>query len=140
MKIQSAAAISLASLLAVSLSGTSLAGAKQAAPAPGTAARAADAGVGTVAIPMDPLPILEAVIRTGHADPSMRMHATVSLPYADSEAMERFAERVSDPSSPDFRAFITPEEVGARFGLPAERVQAVADWLAGQGLTVTLVA
>ena len=68
------------------------------------------------------------------------MHVSVSLPPADIAALERFADSVSDPKDPNFRQFITPEEVGARFGLPAERVQAVADWLKSQGLNVTLVA
>jgi len=86
-----------------------------------------------------PVPERVPSTRLGHALASTKMSATVSLPFADQDAMERFANSVSDPHSPDFRKFITPEEVGQRFGLPAERQQAISDYLQTHGLSVTLM-
>ncbi len=88
------------------------------------------------------VPLLDALDRStklGRADASTKLIVTVSMPFADPEGMQRFVDSVSDPLSPDFRQFLTPEEVGARFGLPADRVQAIADYLQSKGLNVTLV-
>jgi subtilase family serine protease len=99
------------------------------------------AGQATVPITaITPLPILDRSIQVGHADQLQQMHVTVSMPFADSAAMEQYAESVSDPNSPNYRHFITPEQVGERFGISQERVQAISDYLESQGLTVTLVA
>lgn len=87
-----------------------------------------------------PLPILDRSIQVGHADQLQQMYVTVCMPFADSAAMEQFAESVSDPNSPNYRHFITPEQVGERFGISQERVQAISDYLQSQGLTVTMVA
>ena len=98
---------------------------------------------GQAAVPITaitPLPILDRSIQVGHADQLQQMHVTVSMPFADAAAMEQYAESVSDPNSPNYRHFITPEQVGERFGISQERVQAISDYLQSQGLTVTLVA
>lgn len=149
MIVQPRIAVSLASFLLVCTAGSVLASGKDRAPLGPTAVGFSTSGlqasarslplVTKVDLVIDQLPVLERSIRTGRADPTRKLHVSVSMPYADSAAMERFAESVSDPNSASFRQFITPEEVGARFGLPMERVQAIADFLTGQGLTVTLV-
>jgi Pro-kumamolisin, activation domain len=46
---------------------------------------------------------------------------------------------VSEPKSPDFRRFLTPAQVQARFGATAAQVRAMRSWLVGAGLTVTRV-
>lgn len=123
MKFQTRIAASVASVLLVAFASPSFAGQ---ANAPITA--------------VTPLPILDRSIQVGHADQFQKMYVTVSMPFADSAAMEQFAESVSDPNSPNYRHFITPEQVGERFGISQERVQAISDYLQSQGLTVTMVA
>lgn len=85
------------------------------------------------------LPALGRSIRIAHADPNTVLHVSVSLPYADAKAMQLHVDRISDPASPDYRQFLKPEEVGALYGLPLQRVQAIADYLASKGFKVTLV-
>ena len=67
------------------------------------------------------------------------LHITVALPYRDPAGVRAFVNSVSDPSSPHYRQFITPDQVGVRFGLPATQVQWVANYLASQGMRVKLV-
>ena len=141
MKIRISTAPSIASILMLSIAGTALAVGSKPAVGIAAAQTKADATASRkVDLSFPTLDVIQRSNRVGHADPSRVMHVSVSLPSADSAALEAFAESVSAPDSPNFRKFLTPEEVGARFGLPAERVQAIADWLAGQGINVTLVA
>ena len=144
VKIQTTTAFTLSSLLLVCTAGSMLAAGKTPAAITTTASKTTATAqraptIEKVDIAVELLPVLERAIRIGHADPSQLLHVSVSLPFADLAAAEAFAESVSDPKSPNFRHFITPEEGGARFGLPMERVQAVADYLTSQGLNVTLV-
>lgn len=68
------------------------------------------------------------------------LHLSISLPLRDPVGMQQFVDSVSDPTSPNYRHFATPEEIGARFGLPASAVKKVADYLTSQGFKVTLLA
>ena len=144
MKFQTRIVASVASVLLVSFASPSFAGTtptkKPVVKAP-TAQPVAAVQVAKVPILEGlPLPILQRSIQLGRADPLQLMSVTVSMPYADSAAMEQFAESVSDPKSPNYRQFITPEQVGERFGISQERVQAISDYLKSQGLNVTMVA
>lgn len=85
----------------------------------------------------------EAVFRSAHlgrVDSSQSLHVTVSLPFRDQGAIEAYANSVSDPRSSNYHHFLTPDEVGSRFGLSQTQVNQVADYLKGQGFNVTLVA
>ncbi|MCE9618624.1 MAG: S8 family serine peptidase [Planctomycetes bacterium] len=137
MKLNNLIITAVASALLVVLAGTAIA-AGQGSPARGPATTGARQ-VATAQLPLEMLPVLDRSIKIGHADPSTKMHVSVSFPYADPQGMQEFANSVSDPKSPNFRKFITPEEVGERFGIPQERVQAVVDYLKSQGIKVTLV-
>lgn len=76
----------------------------------------------------------------GHSDPDMVLHVCISLPYGDPEGMQHFVDSVSDPKSRNYHQFITPEEVGSRFGLSRSDVQAVAGYLASNGMRVKMLA
>ncbi len=75
----------------------------------------------------------------GHSDPSRILHISVSLVPRDPAGFKAYADSVSDPSSPYFHRFITPEEVGRRFGLTDTSVQSVVNHLTSAGLNVRLV-
>ncbi len=75
-----------------------------------------------------------------HASPNKVLHITVSLPFADQAGMESFVDSVSDPSNPNYRHFLSPQEVGTRYGLPLSQVQKVETYLKNQGFDVKLVA
>ena len=65
-------------------------------------------------------------------------HATIVLARApeSQRAFEQFLDRQQQPGSADYHRWLTPVEVGERFGVPASDIAAVADWLASANLHV----
>lgn len=87
----------------------------------------------------DPPVEIQRSIPLGPKPESDLLHLAVSLPFRDPEGAQQFADAVSDPKNPLYRHFISPEEVGTRFGLSPLRVQRVRAYLESQGMSVTLV-
>ena len=54
-------------------------------------------------------------------------------------AFEEFIHDQQDPASPDYQHWLTPTEVGERFGATQHDLDAIADWLRSQGLGVDAV-
>jgi subtilase family serine protease len=90
-------------------------------------------------IGMHLLPALQRANESGAANPDGVLGITVSLPFARPAAIQAYADSVSDPKSPMYRRFLTPTQVGERFGLPQARVDAVADYLVENGFTINVV-
>ena len=93
-------------------------------------------------VPIAGMELVSAIQRatdTGAAPADQLLGVTVSLPFAQPEAAQAFVDAVSNPNSPSYRQFITPAEVGARFGKPESVVQALSQYLAQNGLEITLV-
>ena len=67
------------------------------------------------------------------------LHLAVSLGFRDPAGAQSFVDSVSDPKSPNYRHFITPDEVGRRFGLPQSEIAKVANYLRAQGMKLKLV-
>jgi subtilase family serine protease len=76
----------------------------------------------------------------GHTDPNRLLHVSVSLFPADAPGLQVYADSVSDPNSPIYQEFLTPEQVGAKFGPPQEAVNRVTEYLKAKGFTIRLVA
>ncbi len=68
------------------------------------------------------------------------LHISISMPYRDAGGMQQFVNSVSDPNSPNYRHFASPEEIGQRFGLSADEVKKVTDYLTSQGIKIQLIA
>ncbi|HKU67662.1 MAG TPA: protease pro-enzyme activation domain-containing protein [Candidatus Baltobacteraceae bacterium] len=64
------------------------------------------------------------------------MQATVVMNTAGAQALITYAQQVSDPGSPLYRRYLTPQEIGARYGAPASDYQKVANYFVGRGLRV----
>ncbi|MEO8055417.1 MAG: S53 family peptidase [Acidobacteriota bacterium] len=76
-------------------------------------------------------------VDVGRLDGDVRFtRAILVLPARDRARLERFLESQQDPSSPDFRRWITPEEFGRRFGAPEADVAALRAHLEANGLEV----
>ena len=82
---------------------------------------------------------VEQCIPLGQKSAKDLLHISVSLPYRDQEAMQQFADSVSDPHSPNYGQFITPKEVGSRYGLANSAVTKVVDYLKSYGMKIRLV-
>ena len=84
-----------------------------------------------------------AINRSFHLSPTPKntvLHIAVSLNFGDPVGMQKFVDLVSDPKSPEYRHFLTPDQIGERFGLPTRQVQKVVDFLQSNGFKVTTVA
>ena len=91
------------------------------------------------ALPMRVLDVVSRSTDLGPSDPARVLNVTVSMPFADPVGMQAFIDSVSDPASPNYRHFLTPDEIGVRFGLSEKQVQSVVDHLQSHGIKVTLV-
>ncbi len=76
----------------------------------------------------------------GHADPNQVLHVNVCLQPPNMAALQTFVDMVSDPTSPNYRQFLTPAQIGSKFGQPTSVVAAVVSYLKSQGLSIKLVA
>jgi len=54
--------------------------------------------------------------------------------------MKAFVDGVSDPKSPHYRQFITPEEAGQRFGIVPSDLKLISDYLVSQGFKIQMIA
>ncbi len=59
-----------------------------------------------------------APLRLGPTDPSQRITLTLALVGQSQGALPGTIAAIHDPSSPDYRHYLTPEEYARRFGSP----------------------
>jgi subtilase family serine protease len=60
----------------------------------------------------------------------------LTLPLSDADGARRFGEAVTNPKSPLYGHYLTPQQYGQRFGADAATYEAVRSWAASQGLSV----
>ena len=60
-----------------------------------------------------------------------------SLTSAQQADLDQLLAAQTDPSSPNYHQWLTPEQYGARFGLSSADLTKVSGWLTSQGFTVT---
>ena len=58
------------------------------------------------------------------------------LRVLDPGSLDAYLAGLSDPSSPEYRQFLSAAQFGERFGLPLARIAQVEAWAVGAGLTV----
>jgi subtilase family serine protease len=88
-------------------------------------------------------PLVEAVAHSqivGPAPASTPVHLCVCLKMPVPGALEASVDDVSDPGSPNYRHFLTPDEIGQRFGQSDKAVGSVVGYLRQQGFTIGRVA
>jgi subtilase family serine protease len=66
-----------------------------------------------------------------------RLDVSIQLPLRNEAELDALIARLYDPTSPDYRHFLSVDEFSARFGPTAEDVQKVADYAHLHGLEVT---
>ncbi len=85
-------------------------------------------------------PLARPEFEVGRLDASKRIE-NLSLVFKLSPAQlaerDALVEAVSNPSSPQFRQWLTPESYAARFGAKADDIERASAWLASQGLQVS---
>jgi subtilase family serine protease len=73
------------------------------------------------------------------SQPMTRMLLLLKRGDDQEAALQQYLDSQQDKSSPNYHAWLTPEEFGANYGPADADVQAVTDWLANQGFTVEKV-
>lgn len=76
---------------------------------------------------------------TGVPSPSQTLYLTLGLQPRHPAEFQAFCDAVSNPSSPNYRQWMTPEQVGEAFGASATDVQASVAYLKSQGLKIDFV-
>jgi subtilase family serine protease len=100
------------------------------------------AGVQTDATPepymtmLDNRPDAVVAIDEGDADPSRALRMQVHLAPRNEKKLDRLLDALQDPSSPDYRRWLSSAEYERHFGPTQEDVDAVTRWLAAQGFNV----
>jgi subtilase family serine protease len=75
----------------------------------------------------------------GRVDPSMKLPYITMLtkPTTSQQAeLKRFLKEQQDPSSPNYRKGLTPEQYADHFGLSQSDMSKITDWLLSQGFTI----
>lgn len=86
---------------------------------------------------------------TGHVSPAMaraprirqlerskRLDLVMGLALGDPDGLDRLAMEISDPKSGSFRQYLTPEEVGQRFGATETDYSQAVAWARSKGFDV----
>jgi len=107
-----------------------------------TAAASSGAGSGsgaTVRLAYDVLPGLARLQATGNPSSASEMEVGLALQSRTADE-ERYYRALYDPSSSYYHRFLTPAQVGQRFGPDRSATAAVSAWLTSRGLAVDQVA
>ena len=95
-----------------------------------------------MAVPSTVSPILGAAPTTldmGLAPASDSKEIVITLGLLNRPALEAFVASTVDPTSANFRKFLTPAQFAASYGQPQAVIDRVTTYLASQGITVTKV-
>jgi subtilase family serine protease len=76
----------------------------------------------------------------GHSNRNTVATVTVGLQLRNTDQLDAFLASLNDPSSTNYKHFLTPDEFKAQFGPTDSTVESVKNFLTNQGLTVKSVA
>jgi len=71
--------------------------------------------------------------------PIERLTLVLARPPQVEQAYTQFLKDQQDPGSPDYHHWLTPAQIGKRFGVSAHDIHAVTVWLQSQNLTIDSV-
>jgi hypothetical protein len=72
----------------------------------------------------------------GKPPSSQRLNLAIGLPLRNEAELDALLQQVSDPASPNYRHYLTPEEFTARFGPTEQDYQALVQFARTRGFTV----
>jgi alpha-tubulin suppressor-like RCC1 family protein len=79
---------------------------------------------------------LAALPLVGPLPQSTIVHLGVALPVQNATALQTFIQQVTDPNSPSYRAYLTPDEFTATYAPTQTAFQSLVTWATANGLTV----
>ena len=93
----------------------------------------------TVTLPGNVHPLARPEFDKGAADPSLpmeRMILSLRLNSRKKTELDKFLEKLHDPSSSDFHRWLTPEQFSEMFAPSPEDIQLITGWLRSHGFVV----
>ena len=81
--------------------------------------------------------ITKTLSALGRLDANYRLEVAIGLPLRNREQLTNLLEDIYNPSSPNFRHFLKPDEFAASFAPSVEDYQSVMDFAKANHLTVT---
>jgi len=78
-----------------------------------------------------------ATVDLGPTPGDEQVNFSVSLQLPGEAAMDAYLAGLTQPGSASYHQYLSPDQFGARFGLPNSDVQRVVGWLAAAGLQAT---
>ncbi|MDE0854130.1 MAG: S53 family peptidase [Nevskia sp.] len=92
----------------------------------------------SVPLPGSLRPLLRAGTDSGRLEPETVLHVSLyfGLSGAQQADLDELLRQQQDPLSPNYHAWLTPQQYAARFGLSAADQMRIRDWLKGRGLAI----
>ncbi len=84
--------------------------------------------------------VLSGATYVSHVSSSATLNMAMSLTPANRAGLVAFSNSVSDPTSANYHRFLTPTQVGTKFGASTTTVNTAVAYLKSKGLTVGLIA
>lgn len=81
-------------------------------------------------------PVVSQLTSIGRVNATNQLHLAIGLPLRNTGALTNLLEQISDPTSPNYRHYLTPEEFTAQFGPTKQDYEAVINFAKTKGLTV----
>jgi hypothetical protein len=94
-------------------------------------------GAGWKILPGHVPPVVSSLTAKGLLPATNQLNLAIGLPLRDAPGLDDFLAQLYDPTSPNFRQFLTPEEATARFGPTEQDYEAVKNFARSNGLAVT---
>src|SRR5665213_3904960 len=81
--------------------------------------------------------VVSSLAPKGRLAATNTLRLAIGLPLRDSAGLDNFLAQVYDPANPNYRRFLTPDELTARFGPTEQDYAAVKNFARTNGLAVT---
>ena len=81
--------------------------------------------------------VVSRLVPVGRLPVAQHVNLAIGLPPRNQQGLTDLIRRISDPASPDYRHYLTPQEFAARFGPSEQDYETVAAFAKAHGLTVT---
>jgi subtilase family serine protease len=82
------------------------------------------------------VPATAHLVAKGNLPATNELRLAIGLPLRDASGLEKFLAEVSDPASPRYRQYLTPEQFTARFGPTEPDYAAVQDFARTNGFKI----
>jgi hypothetical protein len=80
--------------------------------------------------------VISHLSAVGRLDPQTQLNLSIGLPLQSESTLDNLLGQLSDPASPNYRRYLTPQQFNQQFAPSASDYQAVANFFGTNGFTV----